>query len=109
MQDQTPFSKAQNLAPFIQTEFNKYKKSADFVSFKLIREKTRDYSVRNGKTEDLTEFVDLGLMIEVMIDGHIGYGATCELTPDGIKSTFNRAMTMTKSSFLLMLLGCRAP
>jgi predicted Zn-dependent protease len=96
MQVQTPSNNAANLAQFLQTEFKKYKSSADFVGFKLVREKTRDYSVRNGKTEDLTEFVDVGLLIEVMVDGHIGYGATCELTPEGVKQAFSKAVSMTK-------------
>jgi predicted Zn-dependent protease len=86
------------VAELLQTEFNKYKSSADFVAFKHIREKTRDYSVRNGKTEDLTEFNDQGLMIEVMINGHMGYGATSELTPDGIKRAFNKARSMTEAA-----------
>ncbi|MCC2680289.1 MAG: Zn-dependent protease [Pseudobdellovibrio sp.] len=96
--NETPSLKAENLAQFLQTEFKKYRSAADFVSFKMIREKTRDYSVRNGKAEDLTEFVDLGLMIEVMVSGHIGYGATCELTADGIKRAFERALNMTRTS-----------
>ncbi len=83
-------------AAFLQTEFNKYKKSADFVAFKFIREKTRDYSVRNGKTEDLNDFTDQGLLIEVMVNGQIGYSATCELTPTGVKTAFDRAKKMTE-------------
>lgn len=86
------------MAQFLQTEFNKYKKSADFVAFKFIQEKTRDYSVRNGKTEELTDFIDRGLMVEVMVDGHMGYGATSELTADGIKFAFNKALSMTTNS-----------
>lgn len=98
MQVQTSSPKAEYLAQFLQTEFKKYKNAADFVAVKLIREKTRDYTVRNGKAEDLTEFVDLGVMIEVMIAGHIGYGATCELTTNGIKQAFGCALEMTKSA-----------
>ena len=83
----------QRQTQMLQTEFNKYKSSADFVAFKYIKEKTRDYSVRNGKTEDLNEFIDQGLMIEVMINGHMGYGATAELSPEGIKKAFNKFST----------------
>jgi len=87
-----------HLAELLQTEFNKHKNSADFVAFKLIKEKTRDYSMRNGKTEELSEFNDQGLMIEIMVDGHMGYGATAELTPEGIKKAFNKARSMTLAS-----------
>lgn len=82
----------------LHTEFNRFKNSADFVAFKFIKEKTRDYSVRNGRTEDLNEFNDQGLMIEIMINGHMGYGATGELTPEGIKKAFNKARSMTDTS-----------
>lgn len=87
-----------HLAQLLQTEFNKYKSSADFVAFKFIKEKTRDYSVRNGKTEELNDFIDQGLLIEVMINGHIGYGATSELTAEGIKYAFNKARSMTDTA-----------
>ncbi len=86
------------LIQFLQTEFNKYKNAADFVAFKYVKEKTRDFSVRNGKTEDLSDFIDQGLLIEIMIDGHMGYGSTCELTSDGIKFAFNKAKSMTRTS-----------
>lgn len=94
----TTTSEQNKIPQFLQTEFNKYKTSADFVAFKFIKEKTRDYSVRNGKTEELHEFNDQGLMIEVMINGHIGYGGTCELTQEGIKKAFNKARSMTTAT-----------
>lgn len=87
----------QNVSDLLQNEFKKYKQSADFVAFKHVREKTRDYSVRNGKIEELTEFNDGGLLIEIMMNGHIGYGATCELTSDGISKAFQKAKLMTES------------
>lgn len=98
MQVTTPFNKTENIAQFLQTEFNGYKTSADFVAFKLVREKTRDYSVRNGKTDELNESVDCGVLIEIMIKGHMGYGATSELTVEGIKKAFNQALEMTKKA-----------
>lgn len=82
----------------MQTEFQKYKKEADFVAFKTIHERTRDISVRDGKPDNLTEFQDSGLLIEVMRDGHMGYSGTCETTPEGIKHAFKKAIEMTDSS-----------
>lgn len=84
------------MTDFLKNEFKKYKTAADFVAFKYVREKTRDYSVRNGKTDDLSEFLDNGLLIEIMLNGHMGYGATSELTSDGIKSAFTKARAMTE-------------
>jgi predicted Zn-dependent protease len=86
------------MAQLLQTEFNKFKSSADFVAFKFVKEKTRDFSVRNGKTEELNDFIDQGLLIEVMNNGHMGYGATSELTSEGIKYAFNKARSMTDTA-----------
>lgn len=82
----------------MQTEFQKYKKEADFVAFKTIQERTRDFAVRDGKPDNLTEFFDEGLLIEVMKNGHLGYSATCETTPEGIKHAFQQAIAMTEKS-----------
>lgn len=86
----------QKQVQFLKKQFELYKNSADFVAFKFVSEKTRDYSVRNGKVDDLTDFNDQGVLVEIMRNGHIGYGATCELTPDGIKAAVERAVEMTE-------------
>jgi predicted Zn-dependent protease len=84
---------------FVRTEFNlKYKNAADFVAFKFLNEKNRDFTVRNGKTDNLGEYTDTGLLIEVMVNGHIGYGATSELSSAGIKQAFDIALETTKKS-----------
>ncbi len=82
----------------IENEFKKYQKDADFVAFKYISEKTKDLSVRNGQPNQITHDTDQGLTIEVMKNGHIGYGATCELTSDGIKKAFHAAVKMTEAA-----------
>lgn len=80
------------------SEFKKYQSEADFVAFKLISEKTQDISVRNGKPDNFATFHDEGLLIEIMRDGHIGYGATCEMTVDGVRQAFEKAVVMTESA-----------
>lgn len=81
---------------FCSKEFKKYQTQADYVAFKTVTEKTRDFSVRNGKPDHLTEFTDSGLLIEVMINGTIGYGSTCEISTNGIKHAFEKAYSMTQ-------------
>ena len=78
-----------------EQQFNHYKNKADFVAFKMISETTRDFTVRNGKPDVMHTFHDIGVLIEIMKDGHIGYGATCELTPAGIAKAFAAAEKMT--------------
>lgn len=81
-----------------EQQFDHYKNKADFVAFKMISETTRDFTVRNGKPDMMHTFHDIGVLIEIMKDGHIGYGATCELTPDGIAKAFAAAEKMTTVS-----------
>ncbi len=82
----------------IETEFKKLKSDADFVAFKIVHEHTRDLSVRNGKPDDISSFDDSGVLIEIMRNGHMGYGATSELTTEGIKKAFTKAVQMTEAS-----------
>ncbi|MBC7742670.1 MAG: TldD/PmbA family protein [Bdellovibrionaceae bacterium] len=83
---------------FLKSEFKKYMLEADFVAFKSVREKSRDYTIRNGKPDDFFEFTDEGILIELMYDGHMGYGATCELSAEGIAHAFQKAKHMTEAS-----------
>ena len=82
----------------IEKVFNAKKSEADFVAFKFVSETTRDLSVRNGKPDDVFQCVDQGLLVEVMKNGHIGYAATSELSEDGIKHAFDRALQTTGSA-----------
>lgn len=79
----------------IENLFKTLKSEADFVAFKTVTEKTRDLSVRNGRPDDMSINIDSGLTIEIMKDGHIGYGATSEITESGIKRAFEQAKAMT--------------
>ena len=83
---------------FFEQQFNNYKNKADFVAFKMISETTRDFTVRNGNPDVMHTFHDIGVLIEIMKDGHIGYGATCELTVDGIARAFATAEKITAVS-----------
>jgi predicted Zn-dependent protease len=79
-------------------EFKKYKSEADFVAFKTVTEKNRDFSVRNGKPDNFNESNEAGLLVEVMIDGHMGYGATSEMNAEGIRYAFQKAKEMTQAA-----------
>ena len=95
---QTDYDKIEKNKDVSFNEFKKYKGEADFVAFKTVNEKTRDLSVRNGKPDELREFNDSGLLVEIMVDGHMGYGATCEISAEGIRDAFEKARAMTKAS-----------
>lgn len=87
---------SQPIQSFIQNQLKKYQDQADFVAFKYVHENTKDFVVRNAKPDDLREFDDQGVLIEIMINGHLGYGATSALTNEGIQQAFAKALQMTK-------------
>lgn len=87
-----------SMSSFFEQQFYRFKNEADFVAFKMISETTRDLTVRNGQPDSMQSFHDLGLLIEVMKNGHIGYGSTCELTAEGVKYAFEKALSMTQKS-----------
>lgn len=49
---------------------------ADYISLRSVYNKSVNVSVRNEVLEGVSNSVDHGLMVEVMIDGQIAYGAT---------------------------------
>ncbi len=87
-----------HIEKLISQQFKKLQSNSDFLAFKWISEKTRDLSVRNGKPESINSFHDEGLTIEIMKNGHIGYGSTCELTETGIQKAYSVAHKMTELS-----------
>ncbi len=49
---------------------------ADWVGLRGVRERSSHYTVRDGKPQNNGRSLEQGVMVEVMVDGHIGYGAT---------------------------------
>ena len=67
---------------------------ADYVSLRSVHTKSVNISVRNEILEGVTSSEDNGLMIEVMVGGHIAYGATNSFSPSEVK----RCALKTKQS-----------
>lgn len=87
-----------HIDPILNSSFKSLSPQADFIAFKTVTEKNRDLTVRNGKPDDISVTIDTGLTIEIMKNGHMGYGATSEITPDGIQRAFKQAEAMTRAA-----------
>lgn len=72
------------------------KTEADFVGLRYLSETTHERRFRNRALDRSLVSVDNGLMVEVMIDGHIGYAATSDFTFAGIQNAFTKAKNFTK-------------
>lgn len=75
---------------------SQFKTQVDWVGFRYHREKHNDLAVRNENPEFVQTFIDQGLMIEVLVDGHIGYSATSDLSPEGLQAAFEKAKLLSK-------------
>lgn len=78
--------------------FNDSLAGVDWWGVREYRETTQFRMARNGQNARNSTSSDAGVMIEVMIDGQIGYGATNNLTKDGLKSACEKAVTNARLS-----------
>lgn len=76
---------------------NTLKDSADWVSLRHVTEKTTYRVVRDEMPDRNNISFDQGLMVEVLVDGHFGYAGTSNLSEEGIKNAFNKALLMAKA------------
>ena len=79
------------------TSLKEFKNQVDWVGLRFYSEKTNQHTIRNEHPESHSSKRDQGVMIEVMVDGHLGYAATSNLTPEGMKHAFNKARTFNSS------------
>lgn len=74
----------------------KFKQEVEWVNLREVREKTTWRTVRDEKPENNSISIDHGIMIEVLVDGHFGYGGTSDLTPEGLRRAFDLAKFTAK-------------
>ena len=63
---------------------NLIQKEAEWVGLRWVRETTQRRSARNGLPENNGAHFSFGVMIETLIDGHIAYAATSDLSDQGL-------------------------
>ncbi len=63
----------------------------DWVGLRKSREIAIARSARDGKPQNNSTTISEGIMVEILIDGQIGYGATNILTPAGIQTAATAA------------------
>ena len=88
------------------------KNSADWVALKFFSEKTTMRSLRNEAPDRNATEWDIGVRVEVLVDGQFGYAGTSDLTPDGVSRAFeggsgSRALLPGASGMQLQAAGER--
>ena len=71
---------------------------ADWMGLRFVQEATQSRSVRNAKPETQLYNLERGVQIEVIVDGHLGYASTSDLSEEGLKRAAARACAFTKKA-----------
>lgn len=77
---------------------DKARQRAEWAGLRYSREITTHRSVRNDHPDKNESTIDEGVMAEVLVDGHFGYAATADLTPEGVARAFQRALASTAAT-----------
>lgn len=64
---------------------------ADWIGLRKVREVGVARSARDGMPQNNSQSISEGVMIEVLVDGQIGYGATNVITPNGVQTAATAA------------------
>lgn len=66
----------------------------DFWAVRTFNEKTTTRHIRNEKPDQNEVFHDRGYMVEVMVNGHMGYAGSSDFSSEGVKATSQRALQL---------------
>jgi predicted Zn-dependent protease len=72
--------------------------NVDFWSLRFVDSQYQRIMVRQDKPEPISLNHSQGVHITLIVDGGIGYAATCDLSPDGLKHAINQAIHWAKFS-----------
>lgn len=82
----------------IEKTLNNLKINADWVGLRQVSETTTTKFFRDGKPQSNGRSLSNGIMVEVMINGQLGYCATNRLDLDSIQSALEIAQIQAKNS-----------
>jgi predicted Zn-dependent protease len=71
---------------------------AQWAGLRHVCETTLTRVVRNDAPEANRTRIDEGVMCEVLLDGHFGYAATADTSPEGLERAFGRALQTTRAT-----------
>ena len=74
------------------------RRSSEWAGVRFSSETTASRCVRNDMPEKNETCSEAGAMCEVLVNGHFGYSATADTTPEGLQRAFDRAIATTKTT-----------
>jgi predicted Zn-dependent protease len=82
-----------------------FKAQCDWVSMRLVRETSRQLSTRDARPLGPSTHDDHGLMLEVVVDGTLTYGATSDLSEAGLRACFQNSLQRARALKKLKLMN----
>ncbi len=77
---------------------NQLKYSAEYISLRQMQSRSRWHGIRNEIFNGFLSGEDIGIMVEVMVDGHFGYAATDDRRITSIQNAVYRAEMLAKKA-----------
>jgi predicted Zn-dependent protease len=71
---------------------------ADWLALRFVEEDTHHRTVRNGRPEQNSVGFERGVMVEALVNGHIAYAATSDLSKAGLKRAALAAVSNARSA-----------
>lgn len=75
-----------------------FKSECDWLSLRYVREKTQKRIMRDGHPDSNSTDSEEGVMMEVVINNHLAYAATSDLTPEGLRRCFEKGKILSQQS-----------
>ncbi len=79
------------MLPAIEKAFREILPDADYCSLRFVHEQSEAVVVRQNILQPVTRSEDAGAMVTVVDGDGLGYAATCDLTPSGLRRAAERA------------------
>jgi predicted Zn-dependent protease len=80
------------------TALNWIRGEADWLALRFVEEDTHHRTVRNGRPEQNSVGFERGVMVEALVNGHIAYAATSDLSKAGLKRAALAAVSNARSA-----------
>lgn len=76
--------------------FDKYKNQVEYMALKWVNEKSTTLNILNEVSEGIQYNYDIGYRLEILVNGHIGYGGSTDISEAGFKRALEQAIQQTK-------------
>ncbi len=93
----------------LEKRFKEVAPAADFCSLRFVRETAEQLQVRQDVVQPVVSGEDTGAMISVHADGGVGYGATSDLTTNGLRRAAEQALRWAKLTAGRNVMGEQRP